>query len=91
MLHDELLKRGHDLFAVVDRQTNFARCKPLKSFIDLQLRPLDFATSGPSIVTIHSIAASLKPAIFSQRSWLRFPIPRHPRVFAALVESNETS
>ncbi|HWX14718.1 MAG TPA: hypothetical protein VNY06_07700 [Methylocella sp.] len=62
MLHDELLKRGHDLFAVVDRQTNFARCKPLKSFIDLQLRPLDFAK-----------------------------FVRHPRVFAALVESNETS
>src|SRR5208283_3867864 len=40
-------------------------------------------SSGPSIVTVHSIAASLKSAIFMKRSWLRFPIPCHPRVFAA--------
>ena len=39
-------------------------------------------SSGPSIVTVHSIAASLKLAIFMKRSWLRFPIPRHPRLFA---------
>src|SRR5271165_6545321 len=47
-------------------------------------------SSGPSIVTVHSIAASLKSAIFMRRSWLRFSTPRHPRVFAALVEPKKT-
>src|SRR5208283_3319682 len=42
-LHDELLERGHDPLAVVDRQTNFARREPFKPFLDLHLRPLDFA------------------------------------------------
>ncbi|VTZ51683.1 hypothetical protein MPC4_470007 [Methylocella tundrae] len=39
--------------------------------------------SGPSIVTVHSIAALPQVGDFHERSWLRFPFRRHPRVFAA--------
>ena len=41
-------------------------------------------SSRPSIIIIHSIAASLKSAIFKKLSWLKFPIPSHPRLFASL-------
>src|SRR5271157_1820455 len=36
-------ERGHDPLAVINRQTDFARRKLVKSFLDLHLRPLDFA------------------------------------------------
>ena len=66
-------------------QTDFARRKLAKLFLDPQLRALDFTPSSrPSIVIVHSIAASLKSAIFMKLSWLMFPIPSHPRLFAAL-------
>jgi hypothetical protein len=87
MLHDELLKRGHDLFAVVDRQTNFARCKPLKSFIDLQLRPLDFAKFVRSLDRHHPFHRRLPKA----GDFLATVMVKVSSVFAALVESNETS
>ncbi len=85
MVHDELLERGHDPLAVINRQTDFARRKLVKSFFDPKLRPLDFAySSRPSIVIVHYIAASLKSAILMKLSWLMFPIPSHPKLFAAL-------
>src|SRR5271166_2963490 len=38
-------------------------------------------SSGPSIVTVHSIAASLKSAIFMKRSWLRVFYSPSPQSF----------
>jgi hypothetical protein len=85
LLHDELLERGHDPLAVINRQTDFARRKLVKSFLDPQLRPWTSPYSScPSIVIVHSIAVSLKSAIFMKLSCLMFPIPSHPRLFAAL-------
>ena len=43
LLHDELLERGHDPLAVIYRQTDFARRKLAKLFLDPQSRALDFA------------------------------------------------
>ncbi len=41
--HNEVLELGHDPLAVIDRQTDLTGRKPLKSFLNLQLRSLDFA------------------------------------------------
>ncbi|HTV34766.1 MAG TPA: hypothetical protein VME69_17015 [Methylocella sp.] len=51
------------------RQTDFSRRKLVKSFLDAHFRPLDFAmlVASSIIPTIHSIAASLKSAIFLKR------------------------
>jgi hypothetical protein len=76
--------------AVINRQTDFARRKFVKSFFDSQLRSLDFAIFVASLNRYRPfhrrlpIAASLKSAIFMKLSWLMFPIPSHRRLFAAL-------
>jgi hypothetical protein len=85
LLHDELLERGHDPLAVINRQTDFARRKLVKSFLDPQLRPLDFAIFVAPLDRHRPFHRRL-PEVgdFHETILVNVSIPSHPRLFAAL-------
>jgi len=80
---DEAPQSGRNLQSAVEPQggRRFTSSRPqcaVRAYQHQNARRADRRTSsGPSIVTVHSIAASLKPAILMKPSWLGFPIPRH--------------